>query len=520
VAALRAATSIFQLGGSIAQGVMNLSSPYTNWMPYMASYNSRNGFGGGFGMGSVIAEYHKALTQVGANGIAISKYNTAEYYEKLKNDKAALAASGLTEAEANFLAEEIREGKLIPAQANALLGTARGGISNPMVLRAIDAFMSPFNRTEQASRRAAGLAAFRLAMQRNGGDAKQAREFAIQSLDLTLGEYSVLNRPPAWRDGIQSFLYMYKVYPTTTIQLFRRLDKKGQIIMLGSLWLVAGVAGFPFAEDIEDLVDTIAQMLGLQMGSVRAEFAKLLDDVAPGLSPVVLKGFVNGYLGVPADIAGRFSMGDFVPGTGFLLAGATVGEEVKDILGPMPSMAIGLVSTARDIIATPLSEGKSFQDTLRAAPVTAFRMVGDTWAYASNGAVVDRRGYVVSPEMNMSMMAMRLMGFYPDAAAKEYDAIRIAKRVNNYQKDVVTSYRYAWIKAMQTGNRGYAREIEKAVDEWNKGSRGTALEIKDFVRNSQRALKEARLSATQRTLRSTAKAGRDDTARILDILTQ
>ena len=520
VAALRAATSIFQLGGSIAQGVMNMSSPYTNWMPYMMSHNSRNGFGGGFGTGAVVSEYHRALTQVGAPGIAISKYNSAEYYEGLVNNPTELAASGLTRDEAMFLSLEIREGKLIPAQANALLGTARAGISNPLVLRGIDVFMAPFNRTEQASRRAAGLAAFRLALRRNNGDVDAARDFAIQSLDLTLGEYSVLNRPPAWRDGIQSFLYMYKVYPTTTIQLFRRLDKKGQMIMLGSLWLVAGVAGFPFAEDIEDLVDTISQMLGLQMGSVRAEFAKTIDSVAPGLSPAILKGFINGYLGVPADVAGRFSQGDFLPGTGILLAGATVEQEFKDIAGPMPSMAIGLATFARDLIATPFSERQTFADTLRGAPITAFRMASDAYTYWDNGAVVDKRGYVITPDMNAGTIITRLLGFYPEAAAKEYEAIRVAKRVGNYQKDVVASYRYAWVKAMQTGNRAYARDIEQSVAEWNKGAKGTSLEIKDFVRNSQRALKEARLSATQRTLRSTSTAGREDTARIMDLLIQ
>ena len=513
---LRAATSIFQLGGSIAQGVMNMVSPYTNWLPYMASYNSRNGFGGGFSVGQVMAAYQVALNQVGLTGIVGNKYNTAEYYEGLLNDPAALAKSNLTQEEAAFLALEIREGKLIPAQSNALLGTARTGITNRWMLRGVDAFMLPFNRTEQASRRAAGLAAFRLAMKRNGGDVAAARDFAIQSLDLTLGEYSVLNRPPVWRDGIQSFLYMYKVYPTTTIQLLRRLDKKGQIIMLGTLWLFAGVTGFPFAEDIEDLVDTIAQALGLQMGSVRAEFVKILEGIAPGVSPYVLKGAVNTALGIPADVASRFSQGDFIPGSGLLLAGSTIGEEVKDILGPMPAMVLGAATFTRDIAAAPFSEGQTFVDALRASPITLGRMFGDTYAYMATGAIVDRRGYVVSPDMTIGTLAARLMGFYPKAAAEQYDAIRIAKRVNNYQKEIVAGYRTAWVQAMLTGNRAYARQIEQSVVEWNRAAKGTQLEIANFVKNSQRALKEAQRSAVERTLKSTSKAGREEASRLMD----
>lgn len=526
---LRAITSILQLGGSIAQGMMNMVSPYTNWMPYMASYNARTGFGGGFSTGKVVAAYHTALRQVGAPGLAgfgSTKYNTAEFYEELIRDPAKLAKSGLTSEEAQFLADEIREGKLIPAQSNALLGTARTGWVNPLLMRGVDAFMSPFNRTEQASRRAAALAAFRLAYARVQSNTKMdaeeklqaARDFAIQSLDLTLGDYSVLNRPPAWRDGVQSFLYMYKVYPTTTIQLLRRLDKKGQIIMLGTLWMFAGVMGFPFAEDIEDLIDTIAQALGLQMGSVRAEFTKILEGLVPGLSPYVLKGAVNTALGVPADVASRFSMGDFVPGSGILLAGSTVGQEIKEIVGPMPSMVLGMGTFAKDVVSFPFSSTVSLQDTLRASPITAARMVGDTWAYASNGAVVDKRGYVVSPDMTIGTMAARLMGFYPKAAADQYEAIRVAKRVSNYQKEVVAAYRTAWVQAMMQGNRAYARQIEQSVDAWNRDAKGTQLEISNFRKNSERALKEAKSTAVQRTLKSTSKAGRPEAQSIMDYM--
>ena len=527
---LRAFTSVLQLGGSIAQGVMNMTSPYTNWLPYMASYNEKNGFGGGFGVGKTMAAYQIALNQVGLKGLVGGKYNTAEFYEQLARNKDELAKTGLTIDEAEALAAEIREGKLIPAQSNALLGTARTGTSNRWVLRGIDVFMAPFNVTEQASRRAAFLAAYRLAKARNMADdttisgkerdnrLDEARAFAVQSLDLTLGEYSVLNRPPAWRDGIQSFLYMYKVYPTTTIQMFRRLDKKGQIIMLGTLWMFAGVTGFPFAEDIEDLIDTLSQMLGLQMGSVRAEFVKILEDVAPGVSPYVLKGAINTALGIPADVASRFSQGDFVPGTGLLLAGSTIGEEIKDILGPMPAMALGTAATARDLLAFPFSEGKTFVDVARSSPVTLGRMLGDTWAYASTGSIIDKRGYVVAPDATIGQMAARLLGFYPKAAAEQYDAIRVAKRVNNYQKEIVGGFRTAWIRERGANNFAGMREIEQAVEEWNRAAKGTGLEISNFRKNSERAFKEASLSAAERTLKATSKAGREDTARLMDYM--
>lgn len=526
VAGLRAFTSIAFLGMSMAQSVMNFAAPYTNWMPYMASLNARNGFGGGFSIGKVAAEYNRALMQVGVKGLSPLKggrdFNTAEFYEDVANDKAKRDALGLTVEEARFLSLEIREGKLQPAQTNALLGVARNGITNRYYLRALDIWMAPFNLPEQASRRAAGLAAFRLSMARISADTKLtaeqkfeiARGFAVNSLDLTLGEYSMMNRPPMWRGGLPGLLYMYKVYPTTVIQLFARLSRPAQLSMLGMMWALTGVAGLPFAEDFEDLIDTIAQMLGFQMPSVRAEAAKIMDDLFPGLAPVVLKGVVNTMLGSPADLASRFSLGDFVPGSGILLAGSKVEEEVKDILGPMPAFLLGAITTARDLAFVPFSETKDLQSVLRASPITAGRMVGDAWAYMGNGAIVDRRGYVVSPDMTIGTVITRLLGFYPAAAANEYEAIRIAKRIGNYQKEVVAAYRLAWIK----GDPATRRSIERAVDEWNRGAKGTGLEISNFRKNSERALKDSKLSATQRTLKSTGTAGREDITRITDLL--
>jgi hypothetical protein len=146
--------------------------------------------------------------------------------------------------------------------------------------------------------------------------------------------------------------------------------------------------------------------------------------------------------------------------------------------------------------------------------------MGDAFSYWSNGAIVDRRGYVVSPDMHMGVIAARLLGFYPADAAKQYDAIRLSKRINNYQKEMVATYRYAAVKAHLSGNLAYEREIYRAVEDWNRSARGTGLEMKEFEKNTKRAIKEAKMSATQRTLRSTAKAARDDTSSLIDAILQ
>ena len=513
---VRAYTSVMQLGGSIATGALNFVGAITNSIPFLATYNPNTALGGGFGFGPAFAAFQRALSNVGLRrAMTNSRLNTAEYYEEMANNPALLAEYGLEAHEAKFIAREIREGTMIPAQTNALTETARGRSKSGLVQKGMDGFMWTFNATEQASRRAVGLAAYRLEYERrktSGASEKDAieaaRQFAVEALRISLGEYSVINRPPAWRSGIQSFLYMYKVFPTTSIQLLKALPRSGQLYMLAAMWVLAGVSGFPFAEDLEDIIDTIAQKLGFRVGSIRYEAAKLIDSIAPGASQIILNGGANAIL--PADLAGRVSLGDFIPGTGILLAGSNVGRELAEVGGPALSMATDTIDSVATGIKAAATEKVTFEDWLRENPVTLGRMFGDALAYVNSGAVVDRRGYVVSPDMDASVILTRLLGFYPAGAAEEYGVIRVSKRIVDYQKEVSAGFRQAWIKAMIRGDMEQAQAIVDSVNDWNEGAEGTALEINNFQRNARKALQEARRPAGERLLRSAPKSAKED----------
>jgi hypothetical protein len=518
---LRSFTSAVQLGGSLATAILNFVGVYTNALPFLATYNERNGFGGGFGAGAAVSEYHRALGQVGGLGITNLKANTAEFYDQLSD--ADLKRIGLTRNEANFIAREIREGSMIPAQSNALINTSRGRSNSPFVRRFLEVWMAPFNMSEQAARRSLGLAAYRLeyARQKQAGVAEDkaveaARRFAVETLDVTMGEYSVLNRPAAWRSGIQSFIYMYKVYPTTAIQLLANMPRSGQIAMLGMLLLLSGMQGLPFAEDLEDIVDTIAQALGLTMGSVRAEVVKLIDNTMPGASVPFVQGLVGMFL--PGDIGARTSLGNLFPGTGIGLAGADVTRELQDIAGPMPSAMLQSAKTVYNTLRLPFSDQVTLPDVMRESPVTMMRVAGDAVAYAEAGVVIDKRGYTVSEDAGAGVIAARILGFYPTDAARQYAAIRISKRITDYQRDTVTSYRTAWVRAKMAGDNDGARDIERSVQKWNEGAEGTGLRIRNFMQGSQRALREAKRPAGERALRTTPIANRSDIEQVYDLM--
>lgn len=527
VSAVRAWTSMAQLGGSFATGALNYIGAFTNSIPYLATFNEKTAFGEGFGFGNAMSAFSQALSNVGlTKAIGNSEFNTATFYENIvkefeKNPRLK-KLNGLTKAEAEFIAREIREGVMIPAQSNALSNTARGRITSGAAQKFFDGWMWTFNSTEQAVRRALGLATFRLAYQRNIAAkmseeqaVEAARRSAVDALRFTMGEYSVMNRPPAWRSGLQSFLYMYKVYPTTTIQTLARLSRTGQLQMLASMWLLSGIAGMPFAEDLEDLIDTIAQALGLQMASVRYELAQALDYIAPGISPYLLRGVVNSM--VPADIASRVSTGDFLPGTEILLAGADIGQQVKDILGPSASALIGTANFMSAALSAATTEKTSLADVFRESPVTMMRAMGDAFAYAESGAVLDKKGYVVTPDVGMATILARIGGFYPASASEAYETIKLTNRITDYQREVSGSFKRAWVKASISGDTEQAKDIEAAVRDWNLGAKGTGLEIRDFVSKARQALREAERPAKERSLRAAGKTAQA-TVEELDML--
>lgn len=522
---IRSYTSMAQLGASFATGALNYIGAVTNGLPYLATYNSKTAFGGGFGLSKSTSEFLVALNQVGLRNALLTKggMNTAEFFDGVARSPQMQKQYGIAEHEARFLAREIREGVMIPAQSNALTATSRGRATTGLGQKTMDTVMWTFNSTEQASRRALGLAAYRLAYQREiaGGTSEKdaalkARDFAVEALRFTVGEYSVVNRPPAWKSGIQSFLYMYKVFPTTSIQLLSRLPRKGQVIMLTALFILGGITSFPFAEDLEDIVDTIAQSLGFKQGSIRGEIAKLIDEVAPGMSPYVISGLANSVF--TGDIGVRTSLGDFIPGTGLLLAGANTTRELMEIGGPAAGFLQQSFNTVVDAAQLAFTEKKTFADLLRDSPVTMARAFGDAYTYTQAGAIIDKRGYIVSPDVSTAEIVTRVLGFYPERASSEYQQIRISKRTADYQRQVSSGFQQAWIKAKIMGDDDRADAVAEAVKDWNQAAKGTALEIRNFTRNANRALREAERPAMERFLRTAPRASREEIDRAATLL--
>lgn len=514
---------LFQLGGSVATALINAVSMVTHSIPYLGTYNSARGYGGGFGITNSAA----AMTRAG-NDMKNGKLADYIYVNDVANDETLQAKHNLSEDEAIALRDATAEGVLQAAQFNALVGTARGGVKSNQYATAIRGWMYMFSFTEQLNRRTTFLAAYRLERERQlaagateAEAQERAAEFGRKAVNTSQGEYAMYNRPEMARGNMLQYIFMYKQFVIVSVQLMKGMDYKGKLYFLGLLMLMSGIKGIPFADDLMDLVDTLAQKFGIRMGSVEKELAKFVDSVAPGWSITVMRGMLDQFTG--ATISTRLGFGDLVPLSGVFKAGADPWREAENFLGPVWSGASGAVATVGQLakygaeVIGLKDDTTSFVDIVRDSPVAALRGVADGMTYLSDGRITNARGSVISNDVGFHVGLMRMLGFYPAIATQSNDIVRVNKSADNYIKSVKLAYTQAYVKAMVRKDMKEANNILRMVDEHNRDHRGTEFEFRNFKGTAKRAYNMHRRPTVLRYKKSAPKAMRDEIDTMLDI---
>lgn len=523
---LKSAVVFAQLGGTVASAAINVVSLLTHSIPFAAFYNPANGAGMGFGVGTSVSNVFSALGNVGS-----WRLGEIDFLDKILKEK-TWDKYNLTEDEVQFLADQTRTGALQAVMPDALLGTARGKIVSPRMQQAAQAWMSMFSYTEKLNRRVTAVAVYRLEKARAIAEGLKGKEIidsattaALDAVDKTQGEYGMFNRPKIARGNLFSYVFMYKMFPIITIQMMRRMPLKGQIAILAMLLMLSGVKGLPFADDIMDFIDTICQKLGIKIGSVEAELYKTFDAILPGAGNRAMRGLLDEWTG--ATFSTRFSLGNLIPMTGAFKAGADSYREVTDFLGPMfgglsgfASSVGGMTSLAVDTLGGRPSS-TSLIEILRSSPIALGRAIGDTLAYADSNAVTNQYGRVVSPGASPLLLVFRTLGFYPASATQANDFIRVGKQTRDYMIEVSKGFKDSYIKAaMSNGGKGdkdRMRQIANEVDAWNDAAEDSGLEIRNFETSVKKALKEARLPAGARFLKTTPLGMRDQVDELMSI---
>jgi len=512
-------TAILHLGGALAPALVNMTAIITHSANYLATFNTKTGYGGGHGYNAAFLALQKAGSDLSLlkDGLVDMTGSGENIQAIIDGGAQSLARYNLTLEEAEFLRDITIEGVTTPNIFNALSDVARSGNADGVISKVADKWMLLFAKSEQYNRRVTALASYRLDKARieEASDGKALT--AAQKLDLhnraadavnfSQGNYDSFNRP-AWAQGnVFKYLWMYKQFQVITVQLMGNLSHADKTKMLVMFVLLSGLKGVPFMDDIWDFIDTLMQKFGIKWAGVEAEMTLLLKD-SPIPSALVARGAIDYWFGFTGS--SRFSMGDLIPGTGILKAGADIGRELESIAGPVYGAWKGVAAsggTALQYVAEVVGlkdDVTSLSDVLRTGGgFSALKNYARAFTYMADGAITNDRGQVVAKDAGVWDAVAQLVGFYPGAATDQYAVIRMTNDARDYAQAITSAYKDAYNKAGSAKERG---EVKRMVQEWNKDSRGTPFYIKNFSGAVSKSNKKAKLTSSGRNLQTVPKA--------------
>jgi hypothetical protein len=514
-------TALFHLGGSLAPALVNMTALITHSVNYLATMNSKTGYGGGHGYNSAFI----AITQAGRDvslfkdGLGVDMTGSAKNIQKIIDNGTYKTKYNLTLDEAEMLRDLTAEGATTPNLFNSLSDVAKSGHADSAVTKVAEKWMVMFAKSEQYNRRVTALASYRLDKQRiieasgnpkyelTKADRLTLHDRATDAVNYSQGNYDSFNRP-SWAQGnVFKYLWMYKQFQVITVQLMRNMSHSDRLKMVGMLILLSGLKGVPFMDDAWDLIDTIMQKFGLKWAGLEAEMTMLLKDT-PISSALVARGLIDHSFGFTGST--RFSMGDLVPGTGLLKAGVDLGRETESIFGPVYGAWKGALisgATLAQYVAESVGlkdDVTSLSDVLKTgAGFSALKNYARGITIMMDGTITNNRGQVVAKDAGVWDAVAQLVGFYPAAATDQYAVVRMTNDAREYAQAIKSAYVDASLKA---GSARERNEISKMVREWNKDSRGTPFYIKNFSGAVSKARKSAKLNTAGRNLKTVPTA--------------
>lgn len=463
--ALRGLMFVNFIGGSIASALVNTTQPLMMTLPYLSQW----------GGGSKAAARLLASARMAAGG-------------KIANKEMAAA---LKRAEDGGVVspQEIHH---LTAEAMATFG------KNPVIKRIAFLWGAPFSIAEQFNRRVTFLAAYETA---KGEGIADPFEFAERAVIETQGLYNKGNAPNWARNPVGATALTFKQYSIHYLEWMKRMwnagepgskeRKAGQAAVLFALALLlaaGGTEGLPFADDINDLVDTFLQAAGYDTSAKgwKQEFLSKTLGMGDMTADVAMRG-LSALPGIPLDVSIRMGMGNLVPGTGLLLRSSTdKSREVLELAGPFG----GLVNQAKEA-GTKVLAG-DVGGALEAAMPVALQNASKGLTMWMNGEARDTRGRKIMETDELDAV-MKLMGFQPADVARESAKINIGQRRIQLARVVETQIADRWAQGVRERDSELIAEAREELREWNEANPGSRIAIS----SSQIRRRVAEMSATR-----------------------
>lgn len=461
--ALRTIAALHFLGGSAASAIVNLSSLPMFAAPYLHQFIGVRAY-------PLLTKHFKNFSTNPALR-DLSRLAAALDPQQRGSGQAAKDWKSLEPLGEELLTAVQRaaeEGIISDSQIHEMFGFARGGLlaHSSAVRKGISAWMAPFRFTEQANRFSTFMAAFEAGQKgiSDGTGGTKALtgaalyDFARDAVDQTQAIYGPINRQPWARMPIGHALFTFRAFPLMMGELLLRLPAPQRTLALGSLVLAAGINGIPFADDLRDIIDTIAQrVFGTPLNTRRlmTNMVAQASEAAVGtdLSRLIMNGGLDALTG--ASISGRIGFGNLIPGTRIGAAGEDFFQRtMADIAGPVGT-EIG-------------NFAKAFQGQPEALLPSAARNVGKAVEAARYGKLTDYKGQTLINDVTPMETFMQGLGFTSGRLSEAYETQRGGFQEQAYVEEVKNGFLNDIRTAVAHDDMEALADVREEITAWNE----------------------------------------------------
>ena len=315
----------------------------------------------------------------------------------------------------------------------------------------------------------------------------------------TQGLYNKGNKPNWARGPIQATVMTFKQFSIHYLEFLRRMwksgpeGKKAVATALAIMVLAAGAGGLPFADDLDDLIDTLAQAMGYNFQAKKAKrkfIASVLGDTA---ADFLTRG-LSGIAGMPIDTSLRMGMGNLIPGTGLLLKSST--DHSRDLLefaGAAGSLGQSVLNAGSAALS-----GDASKAMLAAAPI-AIQNMAKALEMAQTGEYRNQKGQKVIAT-SPGDVAAKFLGFQPGQVAAESFKQGIEMRSIQLAKVREGEIAAKWAQGLNDNRPELQAEARAELADWNAKNPETPMRI--TMQQVISRVREMRLTRADRTTKA------------------
>lgn len=468
------------LGGSIASALVNLTQTFTTTLPYLSQ----------FGAGDVAKALPKAMA---LSGKMMKKGLDAVSDKDLKDALRKASDEGVVDPQEIHLLMAEAGGNGASVGFSGLAGAMNKEWATPAarVTRSLSqAWGMLFGAAEKYNRHVAFIAAWEVAPK--GVD---RYEFAKNAVTETQFDYTKASRPNWARGAVGATLFTFKTFSINYVEFMSRLPPRERAIALGVLFLLAGMSGMPGGDDLDDVVDTVAQKMGYNWNNAAARHAWLVRVIGVGGADFVERGISSV---LPLDVSARLGMGNLIPGTAVLQkSNASPSRDVQEFFGPAGSVVAGF----REVFDNAGGGKGVIESGLPLLP----KMYRDVWQaldMVQTGQYRDTKGRKVVDVDGVDAL-LKGIGFQPNAVAEPRRIERMLAQSSGMQRIIRKDISELWARGVAEQDAEKVESARSILREWNEKNPDSRI-VMNPTSIAQR-VRAMRLTSAERLVKATPK---------------